>query len=53
MLFVDIIIVVILVENLDIFQVLIDEIYKEVNVKKKCKIVKQYFIYQIIRLRKQ
>lgn len=49
MLTVDIIIVVISAENSEIPQALIDEIYKEANVKKKRKIA--YFISQITRIR--
>lgn len=49
MLTVDIIIVVISAENSEIPQALIDEIYKEANVKKKRKIA--YLISQITRIR--
>lgn len=44
MFFVDVIIVVVLVENLNgvIFYILIDEIYMEVNMRKKCNLLYFY-----------
>lgn len=44
MFFVDVIIVVVFVENLNgvIFQILIDEIYMEVNMRKKCNLLYFY-----------